>query len=70
MVLSWTVSGRRQLVIADIPGLSERTIDNHLRRIRKRLGASTTYRPSASRYRMAILKADVTTFAKDGTPLK
>lgn len=41
-VLAWTAAGRRQVEIAAILGLSERTIENHLRRIRKRLGVTTT----------------------------
>lgn len=41
-VMRWVASGRRQADIALMLGLSERTIENHLRRIRKRLGASST----------------------------
>lgn len=41
-VLQWIAAGRRQLDIAGTLGLSERTIENHLRRIRLRLGAKTT----------------------------
>ncbi|THT95899.1 LuxR family transcriptional regulator [Lampropedia puyangensis] len=41
-VLAWTAAGRRQIEIAATLGLSERTIENHLRRIRKRLGVVTT----------------------------
>ena len=41
-VLRWVASGRRQADIALQLGLSERTIENHLRRIRKRLGVSST----------------------------
>ncbi len=41
-VLRWTAGGRRQMDIAATLGLSERTIENHLRRIRHRLGAKTT----------------------------
>lgn len=41
-VLQWVASGHRQNDIALTLGLSERTIENHLRRIRHRLGAPTT----------------------------
>ena len=41
-VMRWVASGRRQVDIAVMLGLSERTIENHLRRIRKRLGATST----------------------------
>ena len=54
-VLSWTAAGRRQVDIAAILGLSERTVENHLRRIRKRLGASTT----AQAIRTAIQNGDI-----------
>ena len=41
-VMRWIASGRRQADIALMLGLSDRTIENHLRRIRKRLGATST----------------------------
>lgn len=41
-VLQWVASGHRQNDIALTLGLSERTIENHLRRIRHRLGVPTT----------------------------
>ncbi|MGN7931868.1 PA1136 family autoinducer-binding transcriptional regulator [Sphingopyxis sp. J-6] len=41
-VLAWTAAGRRQADIAVTLGLSERTVENHLRRVRKRLGVLTT----------------------------
>ena len=41
-VMRWVASGRRQVDIAVMLGLSERTVENHLRRIRKRLGATST----------------------------
>lgn len=41
-VLQWIASGRRQSEIATILGLSPRTVENHLRRARLRLGVATT----------------------------
>ncbi len=41
-VLQWIAAGRRQVDVAETLGLSERTVENHLRRIRRRLGARTT----------------------------
>ena len=41
-VMRWVASGRRQSDIDHILGLSERTVENHLRRVRKRLGATST----------------------------
>ena len=54
-VLAWTSAGRRQVEIAATLGLSERTIENHLRRIRKRLGVATT----AQAIRVAIRNGDI-----------
>lgn len=54
-ILAWTAFGRRQGEIAATLGLSERTIENHLRRIRKRLGATTT----AQAIRVAIRTGDI-----------
>ena len=41
-VMRSVASGRRQTDIALMLGLSEPTVENHLRRIRKRLGATST----------------------------
>ncbi|MCS7567085.1 LuxR C-terminal-related transcriptional regulator [Pseudomonas aeruginosa] len=41
-VLAWTAAGRRQADIAATLGLSERTVENHLRSVRRRLGVATT----------------------------
>ena len=41
-ILAWITAGRRQADIAATLGLSERTVENHLRRIRIRLGVATT----------------------------
>jgi LuxR family transcriptional regulator, quorum-sensing system regulator BjaR1 len=54
-VLAWTAAGRRQFEIAATLGLSERTIENHLRRIRKRLGVATT----SQAIRIAIRNGDI-----------
>ena len=54
-VLAWTAAGRRQAAIAATLGLSERTVENHLRRIRKRLGATTT----AQALRIAIRNGEI-----------
>ncbi|MCX7070221.1 MAG: LuxR C-terminal-related transcriptional regulator [Gammaproteobacteria bacterium] len=54
-VLAWTAAGRRQVEIAVTLGLSERTVENHLRRIRKRLGVATT----AQAIRVAIRNGEI-----------
>ena len=54
-VLAWTAAGRRQTEIAATLGLSERTVENHLRRIRKRLGVATT----AQAIRVAIRNGEI-----------
>jgi LuxR family transcriptional regulator (chaperone HchA-associated) len=41
-VIRWIASGRRQVDVALPLGLLERTIENHLRRIRQRLAVSST----------------------------
>lgn len=50
-----TADGRRQTEIAATLGLSERTLENHLRRIRKRLGVATTVQA----IRVAIRNAEI-----------
>ncbi|MCR4524738.1 MULTISPECIES: PA1136 family autoinducer-binding transcriptional regulator [Bosea] len=55
-ILAWTAAGRRQGEIAATLGLSGRTIENHLRRIRKRLGVATT----AQAIRVAIRTGEIT----------
>ncbi len=54
-VLRWTAAGRRQADIAETLGLSERTVENHLRRARLRLGATTT----AQAIRSAIRSGEI-----------
>ncbi|WP_222931061.1 LuxR C-terminal-related transcriptional regulator [Acinetobacter guerrae] len=39
--MRWIALGRRQADVAVMLGLSTRTIENHLRRIRERLGATS-----------------------------
>ena len=41
-VLAWTPAGWRQADIAATLGLSNRTVENHLRKARQRLGVATT----------------------------
>lgn len=41
-VLRWVASGQRVAGVAETLGLSERTVENHLRRIRQRLQVKTT----------------------------
>ncbi|MFH7396916.1 response regulator transcription factor, partial [Pseudomonas syringae group genomosp. 7] len=41
-VLRWVAAGRRQAEIAATLGLSTRTVENHLRHARQRLGVATT----------------------------
>ena len=41
-VLKWIASGQRVVEVAKTLGLSDRTVENHLRRIRKRLQVKTT----------------------------
>lgn len=41
-VLGLTAAGRRQAEIATALGISERTVENHLRNIRQRIGVKTT----------------------------
>ena len=54
-VLAWTAVGWRQADIADSLGLSKRTVENHLRNVRLRLGVATT----AEAVKMAIRSGDI-----------
>lgn len=54
-VLMWSAAGRRQADIAATLGLSVRTVENHLRRLRQRLGVSTT----AQAIKVAIHNGDI-----------
>lgn len=54
-VMRWIAAGKRQADAAQLLGLSERTVENHLRRIRHRLGASTT----AEAIRVAVAGGEI-----------
>lgn len=54
-VMRWMAAGKRQAEVASLLGLSERTVENHLRRVRLRLGASTT----AEAVRIAIRLGEI-----------
>ncbi|AUH33071.1 PA1136 family autoinducer-binding transcriptional regulator [Paracoccus tegillarcae] len=54
-VLGWTAAGRRQSEIAAVLDLSARTVENHLRRIRHKLGVATT----AQAIKLAIRNGDI-----------
>lgn len=54
-VMRWMAAGKRQAEAASLMGISERTVENHLRRVRRRLGASTT----AEAVRIAIRAGDI-----------
>lgn len=54
-VMRWIAAGKRQADAALILGLSERTVENHLRRVRGRLGAATT----AEALRIAIRLGEI-----------
>lgn len=55
-VLQWVAAGGRQSEIARALGLSERTVENHLRRIRRGLGALTTSEAVRTAIRLRIIK--------------
>lgn len=54
-VMRWIAAGKRQADAALLLGLSERTVENHLRRVRRRLGAATT----AEAIRIAIRSGEI-----------
>ncbi len=47
-VLKWAAIGHKQIEIAEILKISERTVENHLRNVRKRLGVKSTAQALAS----------------------
>lgn len=54
-ILRWVAAGQRHADIAAILGLSERTVENHLRNVRLRLGVATT----AHAVRIALLSGEI-----------
>ena len=58
-VLGWIASGQRVVEVADTLRLSERTVENHLRRIRRRLQVKTTAQAISAALRSGALP-DVT----------
>lgn len=54
-ILGWIAAGRRHADIAAALHLSERTVENHLRNIRQRLGVATT----AHAVRIALLNGEI-----------
>ncbi|PLP98525.1 PA1136 family autoinducer-binding transcriptional regulator [Cupriavidus pauculus] len=54
-ILQWVTAGKRQAEIAATLGLSERTIENHLRNARHRLGVATT----AQAVRFALASGEI-----------
>lgn len=54
-ILKWTAVGRKQSEIAEILKISERTVENHLRSIRKKLEVKSTGQAIAS----ALLKGEI-----------
>lgn len=56
-VLQWVAAGRRFADIAAALGLSERTVENHLRRIRHRLQVQTTAQAVSAALRSGSIRA-------------
>lgn len=56
-VMRWIASGRRQADIALLMGLSDRTVENHLRRIRQRMGVSSTAQAVHALMRAGVLES-------------
>lgn len=55
-VLAWTAVGWRQADIAENLGLSKRTVENHLRNARRRLGVTTTAEAISTAIRKGEIK--------------
>ncbi len=55
-VLGWVAAGRKHSEIAKTLGISERTVENHLRNIRQRVGAKTTAQALQAAIRLGELK--------------
>lgn len=58
-VLGWIASGRRHGEIALTLGISDRTVENHLRNIRKRLAVTTTAQAVQAAIRLGVLNPDL-----------
>ena len=56
-VLQWIASGNRIAEVADTLGLSERTVENHLRHIRRRLQVRTTAQAIGAALRSGSLQS-------------
>ena len=56
-VLGWIASGQRIAEVADTLGLSKRTVENHLRRIRQRLQVKTTAQAIGAALRSGSLQS-------------
>ena len=56
-VLQWIASGQRVADVAETLGLSERTVENHLRRIRQRLQVKTTAQAIGAALRSGSLQS-------------
>lgn len=54
-ILKWTAVGRKQSETAEILKISERTVENHLRSVRKKLNVKSTAQAIAS----AILAGEI-----------
>jgi predicted transcriptional regulator len=57
-VLRWVAAGRRQAEIAATLGLSTRTVENHLRHARQRLGVATTAQAVRAASRRGEIETD------------
>ena len=56
-VLQWIASGQRVAEVAETLGLSDRTVENHLRRIRQRLQVKTTAQAIGAALRSGSLQS-------------
>ena len=56
-VLGWIAAGRRVADVAATLGLSDRTVENHLRRIRNRLRVTTTAQAISAAIRSGLIRS-------------